>query len=297
MRNTLKHKIAIITALTCAVALATFSSPCADPDPNQPIMTLRVGDVMGMPGDTILMPVYISNVIDTVSVVDFAIYADPSPTVRIVDIVDAEGSLIGPWDYVDHSSSFTVFAVADIDVPFTNDVILPGSEEQLLALLQVAITYDSDVLPWSMAVRADVYATSGFPFCVDRVDSSFCVCEFWVPPDETECMSWLSVPEGSHDTVFVTEGRKCFVPEGAFESIEGTLLIGGVCGDIDGSLDGLVTMGDLTLLIDHLFIGLEPLRWPSIGNVDGSADGLVTIGDLTKLIDHLFISLDDLACQ
>jgi uncharacterized protein (TIGR02145 family) len=65
-------------------------------------------------------------------------------------------------------------------------------------------------------------------------------------------------------------------------------------GNVDGSSDGLVTMGDLTVLIDNLFISLAPLACPEAGNVDLSTDGLVTMGDLTVLIDHLFISLSPL---
>ncbi len=65
-------------------------------------------------------------------------------------------------------------------------------------------------------------------------------------------------------------------------------------GNVDGSPDQLITMGDLTTLIDHLFISLLPLDCIDEGNVDLSADGLVTMGDLTTLIDHLFISLNSL---
>ncbi len=68
-------------------------------------------------------------------------------------------------------------------------------------------------------------------------------------------------------------------------------------GNVDGSSDNLVTMGDLTVMIDHLFITLTPLACPDEGNVDLSGDGLITMGDLTVLIDHLFISLTPLpAC-
>ncbi len=65
-------------------------------------------------------------------------------------------------------------------------------------------------------------------------------------------------------------------------------------GNVDGSTDDLVTMGDLTVLIDHLFISLTPLDCLDEGNTDMSADGLVTMGDLTVLIDALFISLNSL---
>ncbi len=73
-----------------------------------------------------------------------------------------------------------------------------------------------------------------------------------------------------------------------------TCCTGPSVGNVDGSSDNLVTMGDLTVLIDHLFISLTPLTCVEEGNVDLSADGLVTMGDLTILIDHLFISLSPL---
>ncbi len=65
-------------------------------------------------------------------------------------------------------------------------------------------------------------------------------------------------------------------------------------GNFDGSEDNLITMGDLTVLIDHLFITLTPLDCPDEANVDESPDGLITMGDLTVLINHLFITFDPL---
>jgi len=62
-------------------------------------------------------------------------------------------------------------------------------------------------------------------------------------------------------------------------------------GNIDMSSDNLVTMADLTVLIDHLFISLSALPCDDAANVDVSADELITMGDLTVLIDHLFITL------
>ncbi len=65
-------------------------------------------------------------------------------------------------------------------------------------------------------------------------------------------------------------------------------------GNIDGSADNLVSMGDLSALIDHLFITLEPLWCEEEANIDLSADGLISLGDLMTLIDHMFITLDPL---
>jgi hypothetical protein len=65
-------------------------------------------------------------------------------------------------------------------------------------------------------------------------------------------------------------------------------------GNVDRSSDLLITMGALTVLIDHLFISFTPLVCVDEANVDLSADGLITMADLTVLIDHLFISFTPL---
>lgn len=62
-------------------------------------------------------------------------------------------------------------------------------------------------------------------------------------------------------------------------------------GNVDGSPDEAATLGDLTVMIDHLFISLDPLSCPEEANVNESVDGEITLGDLTVMIDHLFVSL------
>ncbi len=66
----------------------------------------------------------------------------------------------------------------------------------------------------------------------------------------------------------------------------------GSTGNVDDDPQQTVDMGDLTVLIDHLFISLEPVDCPAEANVD--ATGGVDMGDLTRLIDHLFIDLSPL---
>ena len=68
----------------------------------------------------------------------------------------------------------------------------------------------------------------------------------------------------------------------------------GMRGNIDNSPDDAVSLGDLTALIDHMFITLSPLACPEEGNLDLSADGEASLADLTRLIDFLFISFDPL---
>jgi len=72
----------------------------------------------------------------------------------------------------------------------------------------------------------------------------------------------------------------------------------GSVGNVDCTTDQLVTMGDLTAMIDHLFITLAPVCCVDEANVDFSPDGRITMSDLTVLIDHLFITLAPLpACS
>lgn len=72
----------------------------------------------------------------------------------------------------------------------------------------------------------------------------------------------------------------------------------GVTGNIDCDPGNTVDIADLTVLIDHMFISLNPLCCRESGNVDGDPTGEVGLADLTTLIDHLFINLlPTAACQ
>ena len=72
----------------------------------------------------------------------------------------------------------------------------------------------------------------------------------------------------------------------------------GLTGNVDGDPEDIVDLGDLTMLIDYLFISFTPPDCMEEANCDGSIDGIVDLGDLTMLIDYLFISFTPLApCQ
>ncbi|MEW5794844.1 MAG: SBBP repeat-containing protein [Candidatus Zixiibacteriota bacterium] len=57
-------------------------------------------------------------------------------------------------------------------------------------------------------------------------------------------------------------------------------------GDVNHTHD--VTIGDITLMIDHLFLTGTPIVPPRVGDVNATCN--ITIGDVTVMIDHLFIS-------
>ena len=59
---------------------------------------------------------------------------------------------------------------------------------------------------------------------------------------------------------------------------------------MDNDPEDICDLGDLTKLIDYLFISFEEPECLEEANVDGDPSGTVDLGDLTKLIDYLFIS-------
>jgi hypothetical protein len=74
----------------------------------------------------------------------------------------------------------------------------------------------------------------------------------------------------------------------------GDLCEGGCCvgitGNVDDDVEGLIDIGDLTAIIDYLYISNTEPNCLDEANVDGDPENLVDIGDLTALIDYLYIS-------
>ena len=56
------------------------------------------------------------------------------------------------------------------------------------------------------------------------------------------------------------------------------------------SEDGKITLGDITLLIDHVYITKAPLEEPCTGNTNCELPLKITLSDITTLIDHVYIS-------
>ena len=72
----------------------------------------------------------------------------------------------------------------------------------------------------------------------------------------------------------------------------------GLTGNVDCDPNVLVDIADLSVLIDHMFVGLSPLCCGDEANIDRDPEGIIDISDLSLLIDFLYINFAPLsACK
>ena len=124
------------------------------------------------------------------------------------------------------------------------------------------------------------------------------VVDGYIPGNQISFRIWRSDSdtETSTNTHFMT-GNGTF---GDGPYTQARVLCGGGCcigrtGNIDCDIDNIIDLGDLTMLINHLFINFPPLCCPEEANCDGMSQGGVEVdlGDLTALIDYLFITFTE----
>ena len=97
-----------------------------------------------------------------------------------------------------------------------------------------------------------------------------------------------TVHAGMKDTIFVAATDCCVGSRGNV-----VLDVGDACTTVT---DQSVDVGDLTNMIDHLFIGFTPICCPDEADLSPTTpDGSIDVGDLTAMIDHLFINFPPLS--
>jgi choice-of-anchor B domain-containing protein len=64
----------------------------------------------------------------------------------------------------------------------------------------------------------------------------------------------------------------------------------GLAGNVDADVSDIVDIGDLTRLIDFLYLSRSPVTCPDEANVDADPERTIDIGDLTSLIGFLYVS-------
>ena len=62
-----------------------------------------------------------------------------------------------------------------------------------------------------------------------------------------------------------------------------------IAGDVNCDGNDMIDIGDVTVLIQYLFLEGGELCCPEEANVNGDLEGTIDIGDLTSLIIYMFI--------
>jgi hypothetical protein len=78
---------------------------------------------------------------------------------------------------------------------------------------------------------------------------------------------------------------------GVYRYIDSGLFL---CGDVNA--DGAVNLGDITYLINHVYMGGDPPQPPESGNVNSSPDGVINLADITCLIGNVYLDRPALRC-
>jgi hypothetical protein len=110
--------------------------------------------------------------------------------------------------------------------------------------------------------------------------------------DGTGKYVFANVPDGAYTMLF---GKSTYRP-----LIKTNVAIGACCVGLAGNVDcdplNGIDISDLSILVDNLFISLQPLCCNQSANTDGQPG--VDISDLSALIDFLYISFTPTApCQ
>jgi hypothetical protein len=242
-------------------------------------------------------------------------------TIAVVGSIASEGALIDGWEQIDSRASLTVPSAPDeamkvtvtarANANFTDGINTPGVPAGqhggvLFRLLTDIREIDDTVTVRSVDINVQSAPTQEFVFSTPDaevvgiayehfMDTNFYRCEGWM--GET-CLSWIKVTWPPYDSIHVVPDSSPYIDTmGVVMLDHGSLTVLTMplqCGNINGSEDGLITLADITGLIDFVYISKEPLENECIANVNCSTDGLITLADITTLIDHVYISKEEL---
>ncbi len=239
----------------------------------------------------------------------------------VVGEIDTAGSLISGWGQVRARAVSTGGLGLDMRIDAVSDLGTAPPEIPPLAPqeggLLFRIPFDLLSVPeWQEDLTASVDVdTQWKPYFVFSTpmgeaigwiteqipDTSYYMCVLPLPLDE--CGEWAKVPVwecpgGECDSMGIVMVDVAVLDDAQVNLSPGTVTIRNwVCGDVTGN--DRCTIGDLTLLIDHLFVNNPAIDVPKAGDVNCSGEDpvVLTIGDVTTLIDHVFISQKPLCCE
>ncbi|MEW5795913.1 MAG: hypothetical protein AB1772_06085 [Candidatus Zixiibacteriota bacterium] len=248
---------------------------------------------------------------------------------RIIDTVEAfvgnfdtVGTLISGWEMVTSRSVSTgdlgldilVTGIADrTTVPGTRPPINPQQGGVLFRILADIFPIPPELEDRTAGIIIDVSWKPYFVFStpagtaigwitVQVPDTNYYECTNPVPPPGTGCYEWTHMPQSQCtngcDSVAIVMVDVAKLDSTQVKLFDGQIeVLNYICGDVNHSGD--LTIGDITMLIDHLFITGVEIVPIEAGNVNCSTEIPVelSIGDVTVLIDRLFITQTPLCCE
>jgi len=239
---------------------------------------------------------------------------------------DTVGTLISGWEMVDARSVSTgelgldikLSAIADRQtVPGYKPPISPQQGGVLFRLL-------ADIFPISplqedrtVGIIVDVSWKPYFVFStpegeavgwvqIEVPDTNYYMCRNWEPPDPPNppvCYDWEKVPlsecpGGVCDSIFIDTVGIAVLDTSQVRLYGGSItVLNYICGDCNDN--GEITISDIALLIDHLFISgalIEPIERCNT-NCSTEQPVVLTISDVAVLIDRLFITGNPMCCE
>ncbi len=233
-----------------------------------------------------------------------------------VGSLDTVGTLISGWESVESRSVYTGGLGLDIKVTayaYQNGYHPPLYPQQggvLFRLRADIFPIPPEMIDRSVGILVDVGNKPYFGFStpagvsigwiqVPKPDTSYYMCTAPVPPPGSGCYTWTKkhsweCPTGGCDSVGIDTIYVATLDTANVKIYDGQLqVLDFMCGDCNNSAS--VTIGDISVLIDHLFItgvALDP-----IAPCDANCSGDITIGDVMALIDRLFVSGSPLCCE
>jgi len=160
---------------------------------------------------------------------------------------------------------------------------LDGLGDDTLTVAGLVFFSDRGALPgydsvaWSIAVQpTQTLLNHGRTICIDTV--------YAFPPSNI----WLWNDSTLKSYAPRWDGPYCF-------SITSEGCCAGMTGNVNNDPGDVVSLTDLTLLVNHLFVTFEPLACRPEANTSGDSNCDITLTDLTQLVNHLFVTFDPLA--
>jgi len=231
---------------------------------------------------------------------------------------DTVGTLISGWEQVESRAVSTGDLGLDIKVTAIADKSTVSGYKPPIHPQQGGILFKlrADIFPIpdtqtdrEVGIMVDVAWKPYFVFStpegvalgwitVQVPDTNYYMCTNW-DPTNTICLSWDKVhkwecPGGVCDSVWVGTVDVAELDTTKARVINGKISVTNwICGDCNGlgSGNSTITISDVSLLVDHLFINKTPIIPVERCNTNCSTEVpvVLTIGDVSTLIDHLFV--------